>query len=294
MKEQNLPILDASDPPSRNADGNAASIKLEVLRHDLTQRVREGALIAFSGGMDSAFLLWAAGEVHTQEGGRLVALTTVSPSMPEVDREDARGFARSAGVEHLWRESQEVWLPDYARNDWERCYHCKSELFRIAGEVAAERKLRWILYGYNASDHHDVRPGHRAAGENGVLAPLSDAGLTKAEIRLLMREAGLNLSEKPASPCLSSRIMTGIEITPERLRDVEELESILRRANLRVFRVRVCRDENKALFLRVEVAPEEMHAVLACREELNRAASDRGYRWVTLDLGGYRTGGGVS
>ena len=128
----------------------------------------------------------------------------------------------------------------------------------------------------------------------GALAPLSDAGLTKPEIRLLMQEAGLPLSAKPASPCLSSRIMTGIEITPERLRDVEELESILRRAGVSTLRVRICKDDQSSFFLRVEAAPEEMDAVLICREELQRAGAARGYRWVTLDLGGYQTGGGVS
>jgi uncharacterized protein len=167
-------------------------------------------------------------------------------------------------------------------------------LFRITGEVAAEAGLRWVLYGYNASDHVDERPGHRAAQESGVLTPLSEVGLSKPEISFLMREAELPLSGKPASPCLSSRIMTGIEITPDRLRDVAEMEAILRRAGVRTLRVRLCREENDAFFLRVEVAPEEMSKVIECREELHREASRRGYRWVTLDLGGYRTGGGVS
>jgi uncharacterized protein len=168
------------------------------------------------------------------------------------------------------------------------------ELFRIAGEVAQEEDLKWLLYGYNASDQGDDRPGHRAAQESGVLSPLKDSGLTKAEIRFLMNEAGLPLAEKPASPCLSSRIMTGIEVTPERLRDVEAIESILREVGVSTVRVRICRAEDDAHFLRVEVAPEELAKVLECREDITEAGIARGYRWVTLDLGGYRTGGGVS
>ncbi len=184
--------------------------------------------------------------------------------------------------------------PEYSLNDRDRCYHCKTELFRITDKVSADAGLRWVLYGYNASDHGDDRPGHRAALEAGALTPLSDADLTKAEISHLMREAGLPLSGKPASPCLSSRIMTGIEITPKRLRDIEDLEGILRRTGAKTLRVRVCKDDQDSFFLRVEVAPEEMTQVLSCREELQAEGIRRGYRWVTLDLGGYRTGGGVT
>jgi uncharacterized protein len=289
-----LPILDSEVGALEGADHATASRKLAELRSDLSDRILDGALVAFSGGLDSAFLLWVANGVRKEEDGRLVALTTTSPSTPSRDKEDAMAFTRSLGVDHVWRESLEVSQPEYIRNDRERCYHCKTELFRIAGEIAAESGLRWLLYGYNASDHHDDRPGHRAAQEVGALAPLSDVGLTKPEIRLLMQEAGLPLSGKPASPCLSSRITTGIEITPERLRDVEELETILRRAGVSTLRVRICRDDQSSFFLRVEAAPEEMNEVLGCREELQRAGAERGYRWVTLDLAGYQTGGGVS
>ncbi|MFC1661696.1 ATP-dependent sacrificial sulfur transferase LarE [Gemmatimonadota bacterium] len=291
---KSLPILDLEAENGPNPDRDSALGKLEALRQDLAHRLREGVLVAFSGGMDSAFLLWASHDVQRRKGGRLVALTTVSPSTPEGDRDDAGRFAEELGVDHVWRESGEVSLPEYSRNDRERCYHCKAELFRIAGDVSREMGVRWLLYGYNASDHEDDRPGHRAAREGGVLAPLSDAGLTKAEIRLLMKEEGLSLADKPASPCLSSRIMTGIEVTPEKLQDVQELESILRRAGVSVFRVRVCDAGSGARFLRVEVDPGEMESVLKCREELQRAGVSRGYRWVTLDLGGYRTGGGVA
>lgn len=314
---RSLPILDpASAPPPREGGMGAvgeeraqgtdaissepgrpqpdvAREKRAALGRLLAPLVPEGVLVAFSGGLDSAFLLWAASQAG-EEGGRVLALTTTSASTPSRDKDDAVDFTRSLGVEHVWRESGEIALPEYARNDPERCFHCKSELFRIAGAVAREEGVRWLLYGYNASDRHDVRPGHRAAEQAGVLTPLADVGLTKPEIRLLMEEAGLPLSGKPASPCLSSRVMTGIEITPQRLRDVEEMEEVLRDAGVATLRVRVCRDDVGSFFLRVEVGREEMEKVLACGDALHREGTRRGYRWVTLDLGGYRTGGGVS
>lgn len=292
--ERALPILDPPTTFGLEVDGPGAGEKLAALEEALSHKIPDGVLVAFSGGVDSAFLLWAAEGVRKRSGGRVLALTTTSPSTPEGDKEDAATFSRTLGVEHVWKESDEVSLPEYVRNDRDRCYHCKTELFRIAGEVAADQGIRWILYGYNASDTRDDRPGHRAAMEAGALTPLADASLEKQEIRYLMQRAGLPLSGKPASPCLSSRVMTGIEITPARLRDVEELEHILRDAGISTLRVRICEDDRGSLFLRVEVLPEEMPSVLACREELHKEGARRGYRWVTLDLGGYRTGGGVS
>jgi len=289
-----LPILDENNLLSQAVDEAEARAKLDRLRRDLNHRVADGVLVAFSGGVDSAFLLWATCRAEGEGAGRVLALTTTSASMPSRDHQDAGSFAAMVSAEHVVAESHEMSHPDYVVNDPERCYHCKAELFRICGEMASARGLRWILYGYNASDHDDDRPGQRAAVEAGVVTPLSDAGLTKPEIRFLMREAGLPLWEKPASPCLSSRIMTGIEITPERLRHVEDLESILRKAGATTLRVRICRTDDGAWFLRIEVAPGEMAVVLDCREALESAGRKRGYRWVTLDLGGYRTGGGTS
>lgn len=291
---RSLPIFDARLGADPEPDPSVAREKLNALRADLASRLEEGVLVAFSGGMDSAFLLWAAHSVQAESGGKLVALTTTSPSTPRADKNDAFEFAGWLGVSLVWRESREMDLTEYTCNDRDRCYHCKNELFRVAEEVARAEELRWLLYGYNASDHSDDRPGHRAAQEHEVRSPLSDAGLTKAEIRLLMREAEVPLADKPSSPCLSSRLMTGVEVTPDRLRDVEALEDVLREAGLGVFRVRVCADGTGGHFVRVEVAPEEMGAVLACREALQETGAARGYRWVTLDLGGYRTGGGVA
>jgi uncharacterized protein len=288
-----LPVLQESLSHDSEPHGREAERKLQTLLEDLGPRVKGGALVAFSGGVDSAFLLWACVEAVRKGTGRVVALTTTSPSTPQRDREDAESFTKSLGVEHLWEESGEMDRPAYVSNDRDRCYHCKTELFRIARAVASREGLGSLLYGYNASDRSDHRPGHRAAREAGALTPLADAELTKPEIRLLMNEVGLPLGEKPASPCLSSRIMTGLEITTERLAHVQALEDILRDGGVSTHRVRICGSEDAEPFLRIEVSPEEMNAVLSCREALLRAGRDRGYRWVTLDLGGYRTGGGV-
>lgn len=265
--------------------------KYLALRTALRARLADGLIVAYSGGVDSAFLLWAAETERRDRGGRLLAVTAVSASLAQVEREDAARFATDLGVEHRWEESGELANPDYARNDLSRCYHCKTELFRLSHSLAARLGYGAIAYGYNASDRGDFRPGHRAAKENDIIAPLDDADLTKEEIRTLMRHFGLPLSDKPASPCLSSRLMTGVEVTPQKLRDVEDLEAILRRAGLRVFRVRL-HEHPGGKWLRVEVAPEEIPAVLTVRQELHETARQRGYSWVTLDLAGYRTGGG--
>ena len=293
MPRIDLPILPDPLGASGRApatDGRSAQEKLASLLAALRGYLAEGAVVAFSGGVDSAFLLWAA-ERAMEPGARLVALTTVSASTPGPDLEDARALAASLGVDHLCVESRELEREEYRRNDSERCYHCKTDLFEIAGAVAAERGLAWILYGYTVSDRSDVRPGHRAAAEAGVHAPLAEAGLEKSEIRELMREHGLVLADKPSSPCLSSRIQTGVAVDRRRLADVAALEVILRGAGIRVCRARIC-DAGEALFLRIEVDPAEMAKVLMCQAELEREGMARGYRWVTLDLGGYRTGGG--
>ncbi|MDP2955823.1 MAG: ATP-dependent sacrificial sulfur transferase LarE [Longimicrobiales bacterium] len=293
MSRIELPVL--PDFPGHPAGlprpgDRTAQDKLDELLDALRRYRAQGALIAFSGGVDSAFLVWAAAQVAEGEG-RLVALTTVSPSTPGPDLEDASSFAASLGVDHLCVESHELDREEYARNDAERCYHCKSDLFVTARSVARERGLAWVLYGYTASDRHDVRPGHRAAEENGVRAPLADVGLEKAEIRALMRERNLELADKPASPCLSSRITTGLRVDRARLEDVAAMEAILRRQGIGACRARVC-EAGGSVFFRIEVEPADMENVLACSQALQEEGRRRGYRWVTLDLGGYRTGGG--
>ena len=264
--------------------------KYAALRGGLRDKLAGGLIVAFSGGVDSAFLLWAAEQERRATGGKLVAFTTASASFPQVEKDDATAFAQALGVEHIWAASGEIANPAYAVNDANRCYHCKTELFRLCRELAQSRQYQWIAYGYNASDEGDYRPGHRAAQENEICAPLHEAGLTKDEIRQLMREQGLDLADKPASPCLSSRLLTGVAVTPRKLKEVEDLEALLRRGGLRVFRARV-HEDGAQKFLRVEVALNELPRLLELRADLVAAAQLRGYRWVTLDLAGYRTGG---
>jgi uncharacterized protein len=286
-----LPIVDTTGKMPRSHSDDTLEEKFTRLDERLRLLVRDGLVVAFSGGVDSAFLLWAAGRAASQAEGNVVALTTVSESVPSRDLDDGVRFAERLGVEHVIERSAEMQDPEYVRNNEERCYYCKAELFRIAERLSTERGMRWIAYGYSASDRHDARPGHKAALERGVLSPLAEAGLSKDDIRTLMQAHGLELADKPASPCLSSRIMTGLSITSQQLDDVEAMETMLRRGGVKVCRVRVC-DARPGFFLRIEVAPEEMNKVLPLRGELVRGAEERGYRWVTLDLAGYRTGGG--
>lgn len=264
--------------------------KYANLCETLRDRLADGLIVAFSGGVDSAFLLWAAETERRATGGKLAAFTTISESLAETEERDARAFAKSLGVEHILQKSNELSNPDYIANDGSRCYHCKTTLFNLCTQVSKQSGLKWIAYGYNASDRSDFRPGHKAALEHNVLSPLDDVGLTKDEIRALMRVNGLEMAEKPASPCLSSRLMTGVLVTPQKLKDVEEMETILRKGGLKIFRVRL-HDDGKRKFLRLEVSQEEMQLAFEMRELLVREGQARGYQWVTLDLAGYRTGG---
>ena len=284
-------LVITADESSRAHPRDTLEQRFARLVERLGEVVRDGLIVAFSGGVDSAFLLWAAQRAVSQTEGDVVALTTVSQSIPSRDLDDGVAFAERLGVEHVIEQSTEMGDPEYVRNDEDRCYHCKAELFRIAEHVARKGGMRWVAYGYTASDQDDVRPGHRAALECGVLSPLAEVGLNKEDIRELMRRHGLQLADKPASPCLSSRIMTGLAITGKQLEDVEAMETMLRGGGVEVCRVRVC-DARSGFFLRIEVAAEEMEKMLPLRSQLVHAAEDRGYRWVTLDLAGYRTGGG--
>ncbi|MFQ5704744.1 MAG: ATP-dependent sacrificial sulfur transferase LarE [Gemmatimonadales bacterium] len=262
-----------------------------MLHERLGTLLKDGLVVAFSGGVDSAFLLWAAERARRDSGGTLVAFTTVSPSVPAADLDDGSRFAKRLGVEHVMVDSDEMSAPAYVKNDLDRCYHCKTELFTLVERFAEQRDLNWMAYGYTYSDRDDVRPGHVAAVEHGVLSPLADVQITKEEIRSALRAFDVEMAEKPSSPCLSSRVMTGLEITPKRLRDVEAVESILREGGIKVLRVRVC-GEGESTFLRIEVADAEIARTIELREAVVAEGKRRGYRWVMLDLEGYRTGGG--
>lgn len=284
-----LPILPTTAAGAELVDPAEADRKLRSLTEYLCALATNGIVIAFSGGVDSAFLLWAAVRSGVPRD-RLLAVTAVSPSVPQYDIDDARALAEDLGVRHVVVKTNEVSDVRYRRNDGNRCFYCKEELFRVLEELGSSWNLSVLVYGYNHSDRGDVRPGHRAAEEKGVRAPLDDVGLTKSEIRFLLDRAGIHISSKPASPCLASRIGTGIEVNEKRLEDVEALESILRAAGARVVRVRVSGTPGNE-FLRVEVAVSEIARVIEVRSVLAEEGRQRGYRWTVLDLAGYRVGG---
>jgi len=241
-------------------------------------------VVAYSGGVDSAYLAWAA---HQALGPRALAVTAISPSYPRSHRELAARTAREVGFRHEWIDSREHENPDYARNAPDRCYFCKSELFDLLEKLRAARGLAAVAYGINRDDTSDFRPGHRAAEEHRVLSPLLDAGLSKLEIRALSAAAGLSAAELPASACLSSRVPYGMEVTPEKLAQIDRAEDALRALGYRQLRVRHHGD-----LARVELAREEMPRALApdALREISRSLHDAGFRWVSLDLDGYRTG----
>jgi len=272
--------------------GKIVNKKFENLLRQLNVYLQDGVIIAFSGGVDSAMLLWAAKKIQDEAGGKLLALTTDSPSLPRSELDQAITFAKQLDVAHEITQSAEMSLKEYIRNDSERCYHCKKELFRITDALANRQGYKWIVYGYNGSDHQDYRPGHKAAQESAVISPLADAGLSKDDIRHILSVNGIEFADKPASPCLSSRIMTGIPITEKRLKDIEEMEKILYASGIKIGRVRVCLDQDLE-FLRIEVSEPELPVVLNIRRQLVDQGMQLGYRWVTLDLDGYRMGGGV-
>jgi uncharacterized protein len=241
-----------------------------------------GALVAFSAGVDSTLVLAVAREVL---GDRAVALTAHSPSVPLAEREEARRLAERLGARHVVVESREGEDPRYRENSPDRCYFCKSELYRLCEEERARLGLSAVLDGFNADDRGDHRPGHRAAGERGVLSPLADAGLGKAEVRAWSEAYGLPTWDKPQMACLASRIPYGTPVTPERLARIEAAESAVRATGLRQFRVRDHGDVG-----RLEVAAEEMDIAYRRREELARAVRGAGFRLAALDLEPFRSG----
>ena len=255
-------------------------------QEQLFRRLRRlnSLLVAFSGGADSAYLAWAA---HRVLGERVLAVTALSPSFSAHDRRQAESFVREVGLRHECIETREFDNPLYVANNPDRCYHCKTELFSELVRLAAARGFAAIAYGANADDLHDFRPGHRAAAEYGVLAPLLEARLTKAEIRELSLRAGLSTWERPAASCLSSRVPYGTPVTVENLTRIERAENILRELGFRQFRVRAHQD-----LARIEIAPAELPRALHL--EMARALTERmkplGFSYVTLDLEGYRQG----
>jgi uncharacterized protein len=265
-----------------------SAIPPELQRKEAALEARLGAagslLVAFSGGVDSSYLALAA---HRALGARSLAVTAASPSYPASHRAVAEEVVRGFGLAHRFVDTREMESADYRANRPDRCYHCKSELFAVLGRVRDELGFAAVAYGVNTDDLGDFRPGHRAADERGVLSPFLDVGLGKAEIRALSRAAGLPTADLPASACLASRLPYGTEVTPERLAQVEAGEERLRALGFRQLRVR-----HHGALARVEIDPAELPRALdpEMARRIVAALKPLGFRFVSLDLEGYRTG----
>jgi uncharacterized protein len=252
----------------------------------LLERLAEAGsvIVAYSGGVDSAYLAYAA---HRAIGDRALAVTAESPSYPRSHRLMAEEVARRVGFAHRFVSTREMENPDYRKNPTDRCYFCKTELFTLLEDLRARDGFDAVAYGVNTDDTGDFRPGHRAAEEHRVLAPLLEVGLSKSEIRELSRKAGLPTADLPASACLASRIPYGMEVTQEKLRQIDDAEEALRGLGFRQVRVR-----HHGELARIEIAPDELSRALtpASVADMSRALHALGFRYVALDLDGYRSG----
>jgi pyridinium-3,5-biscarboxylic acid mononucleotide sulfurtransferase len=241
-------------------------------------------MVALSGGADSAYLAWAA---HRALGERALSITAVSPSFAEHDRTIVDQLVSATGIHHQYAETHEMENPAYRANASDRCYFCKDELFNVLDGLAKERNFSAVAYGVNADDTLDFRPGHRAATEHHVIAPLLEAAMRKSDIRERSQNANLPTWDRPASACLASRLPYGTEVSPERLSLVARGEAALRQLGFRQFRVRL---HDK--LARVEIAPDEMARAFTAEiaAAISKNLKAAGFTYVALDLEGYRQG----
>ncbi len=256
-------------------------LELRKLFHDMG-----AVLVAFSGGIDSTLVLKLA---HDTLGSRAIAVTAVSPTFPEVELDTVRQLSQEIGARLIITETNQLQMPHFVRNDGMRCYHCKTDLYHLLGDIQKDLDIPNVVDGTNRDDLSDERPGIKAAREFSVRSPLVEASMSKADIRTLAKALGLSNWDKPAAACLSSRIPRGIMITHEKLRRVEKAEAFLLDEGFRQVRVR----DHEGL-ARIELDSEDLSAFLDPdrRQRVTQALKNAGFRRVTLDLEGYRQGGG--
>ncbi len=256
-------------------------LKLRKLFHDMG-----AVLVAFSGGIDSTLVLKLA---HDALGSRAIAVTAISPTFPEVELDIVRQLSQEIGARLIITETNQLQMPHFVRNDGMRCYHCKTDLYHLLGDIQKDLDIPSVVDGTNRDDLSDERPGIKAAREFSVRSPLVEASMGKADIRTLAKTLGLSNWDKPAAACLSSRIPRGIMITHEKLRRVEKAEAFLLDEGFRQVRVR----DHEGL-ARIELDSEDLSAFLDPdrRQRVTQALKNAGFRRVTLDLEGYRQGGG--
>ena len=261
---------------------NHTQAQLAALRSVL--RELGSVLVCYSGGIDSAFVLAVA---HAELGTRAIGMTAVSPSLSASEKEDAARIAQKLGVPHRFVDSHELERPGYVQNGPDRCFHCKSELYDIAEAKRAEWQLATVVNGTNQDDLGDYRPGLEAAKNARVRSPLVEVGMTKSDVRAAAQAIGMDIWDKPAAACLSSRIPYGTSVTTERLAQIAGFEADLKALGFRQMRVRWHEQ-----IARIEIALAELELMLApgVREAAVAAGKKHGFNYVTLDLGGYRTG----